>query len=474
MLPQKKSIRIPAVAGSFYPAKKEDLDHLISTLLAKSRAIKSRGTLKILIVPHAGLVFSGQTAACGFKQIPEKGYRSVILLGVSHQSQFSHAAVYGNGSWNTPLGNTSIDENLAQKIIDENGKIINDKQPHLLEHSLEVELIFLQKILKNLKIVPILISEVNDILMEALAIKISQNLDETTLLIISSDLSHYPSWGTANLVDRETIRGIVSGKRLTFRKTVEEIIKQNYVGLDTCACGGAAIEIGLRISEIMKNYNFQEIKYENSGDVFGDKDRVVGYAAIGAWQEITGKQKLFITNEKAKIEALKIARLTLEKYLEKKEIPKITVENGSLKEQLGVFVTLKKGGSLRGCIGIFQTNQPLYRSIQEMSIASALDDPRFPAVEREELPGIKIEISVLTRPQRILDWRKIELGKHGVIIRKNGYSGTFLPQVAQETGWNREEFLSQLCQQKAGLPEDCYLNPETEIYTFEAQIINED
>lgn len=451
--------RNPAVAGNFYPAEKKDLDRLISTLLAEAKTIESEGNLKILIVPHAGLVFSGQTAAWGFKQISEDRYRSVILLGTSHQAQFNHAAIYGNGSWDTPLGNTPINENLAQKIIDKNGKIIDDKQPHLFEHSLEVELIFLQKILKNFKIVPILVSEVGNILMENLASRISQNLDETTLLIISSDLSHYPSWETANLVDRETIRGIVSGKQLTFRKTVEEILKQNYVGLDTCACGGTAIEIGLRVSEIMKNYNFQEIKYENSGDIFGDKDRVVGYAAIGAWQE------------NIRIEALAIARFTLEEYLKKKEIPQITTKTEFLQKPLGAFVTLKKDNNLRGCIGIFETNRPLYQTIQEMTIASAFDDPRFPPVEQRELANIEIEISVLTKPKRIPDWHRIELGKHGVIIKKNGHSGTFLPQVAEETGWNREEFLGQLCQQKAGLPEDCYLDSETEIYIFEAQII---
>lgn len=285
-------VRQPTVAGSFYPVEPQELDAQISDLINQTRQIAGgsrpayrrgrpayrRGKPKILIAPHAGIVYSGKVAAWGFKQIENLDYSRVILLGASHQSFFNHVAIFDQGFWETPLGKVAVDEDLAKEFLDKN--IISDLSPHLREHSLELELIFLQKVLKDFKILPILVSQPTDEALENLAQKISQNLTGKTLLVVSSDLSHYPSWEIANQVDQKTITAILSGKKDLFEKTIETQMRAGYPGLDTCACGREAIKITLRVAEILQMNNFKKIKYANSGDITGEKSQVVGYTAI--------------------------------------------------------------------------------------------------------------------------------------------------------------------------------------------------
>ncbi len=463
--------RRPAVAGSFYPADPVSLGQMLDGFLSHAELIPVEGDLKILIVPHAGLEFSGQTAAWGFKQIESKNYTRVILLGASHRMPFDYAAVCNKGSWETPLGETQIDTELATLLL--GNKIIADTVPHKEEHSLEVELVFLQKILTDFKIVPILLGQVSDETLDDLAKKISQNLDERTLLVVSSDLSHYPEWSVANEVDDQTIKAVISGSREKFEDKINSLEKKGYPNLDTCACGQQVISVALKMAEILSIKDLRKIKYENSGDVSGDKSRVVGYASIGMWGDGNLEETDFL-DEAAKKEALNIARKTLEEYLGEGKIPSIKPASAKLNQQLGAFVTLRKAGQLRGCIGEFEPKKPLYLVIEEMAIAAATEDSRFPPVAAGELEEINIEISVMTPKKKINNWQEIQLGKQGVVVQKGQYSGTLLPQVATETGWSKEEFLSQLCTQKAGLPGNCYKDRSVNLFVFEAQVFAED
>ncbi len=270
--------RPPAVAGSFYPGSQKELDATISALLSQAELIPATQSAKILIVPHAGLSFSGQVAAWGFKQIKENKFTRIILLGASHRHFLNYASIFEKGFWETPLGKVEVDQSLAQKII--NGKeTVADNTPHQDEHSLEIELIFLQKVLKNFKIAPILLSQTSNELIEILAKKISENLDGQTLLVVSTDLSHYPPYEVANKVDNETIKAILTGKKDAFEKTLEDLESKGYPGVETCACGAEAIKVALKVAEAT-GIEFKKIMYENSGDVGGDKNQVVGYAAV--------------------------------------------------------------------------------------------------------------------------------------------------------------------------------------------------
>ncbi|HPD44616.1 MAG TPA: AmmeMemoRadiSam system protein B [Candidatus Woesebacteria bacterium] len=426
----QKNIRPAAVAGSFYPADKNILAKELDGYL--NNAQKTGKDYRVLIVPHAGLVYSGRTAGYGFKQIEDRDFQRVILIGPSHQVYLNEAVTSGADYWETPLGRTAVEKSDFT---------INDKA-FAQEHSLEVELIFLQRILKNFKIIPILINEYTDI-----SDKIIKLMDDNTLLVVSSDLSHYHPYNEAQKLDQ---------------KTIESIINQ---GKEIDACGRAAIEAAMAIAQKM-GIKFEKIYAENSGDTSGDKSQVVGYAAIGGYRETSPV-------EDWQKEALTIARKTLEEYLHNGEKLKFKILNSKLNEKLGAFVTLRKNGQLRGCIGLFEPNLPLYQVIQQMAIAAATEDPRFYPVSYDELKEIKIEISVMTPKKLIDDYHKIELGKHGVVIERGGRSGTFLPQVATETGWNLDEFLGELCSQKAGLPRNCYRDSQTKIYTFEAEVFEE-
>ncbi|HUV46637.1 MAG TPA: AmmeMemoRadiSam system protein B [Candidatus Bathyarchaeia archaeon] len=473
-------IRKPAVAGSFYPSDRKILINQVKNYLKKAKPLKTNKFLRVLILPHAGYDFSGQVATWGVKQIEGKNFTKVIMVGCSHQAYFPHAALYNRGAWKTPLGMTEIDGNLAASLANQGKFIKADLNSHFNEHSLEVELPFLQQTLKTFKIVPILLGYTNLKFLEELAKVIALNFDDQTLLLISSDLSHYPDYETALKVDQQTIKAILTGNPELFAKTIGE--NSAKPGVDTCVCASKAVILGMLVAQILKAHEIKLFKYLNSGDITGDKSRVVGYASIGfytAGRKITirkikpGGKNTATLNKKDRQKLLEIARQTLESYLRDKKIPEIETESEGLKKRSGVFVTLMKKGKLRGCLGEFEPREQLSKAVQKKAIEAALNDPRFPPLKYEELKDIKLEISVLSPLKKINDWRKIILGKHGVIIRQGFRGGTFLPQVAKETGWDLETFLSNLCVYKAGLEPDSYKNPETQIYIFTPQVFGE-
>lgn len=467
---EEPQIREAEVAGQFYPADKEELSNKIESYLENTSKVEANGKPRVLFVPHAGLSYSGQTAAWGFSQLQGHDYSHVVILSANHQLPNSKAAVYSKGIWQTPLGDTEIDESFASNLIDNEANIIPNTELFTGDHTIEVELVFLQSILNNFKIVPVILGQVNDATIETLAGKLSYLMDEKTLLLVSTDLSHYPTWEDAGKVDENTIQAILSGREGSYIDGVSKINISDYQNLQTLACGDKAIRVALKTAELLGVNDLRKIAYSNSGDVTGDKTKVVGYAAIAGYKDFLPESQL---DEQTKEEALTIARNTLETYLTTKKVPLLYPNNRYLYKPLGVFVTLNKVHNLRGCIGRFEPADPLYEVIQDTAIDAALHDSRFDPVQPSELEDIEIEISIMT-PKVIEDsWQDIELGRHGVVIQKGSKSGTFLPQVATDTGWSKEEFLSQLCSQKAGLPKDCYKDPSVDIYTFEAQVFSE-
>lgn len=465
--PLPTNIRKPAVQGKFYPEKEEDLDNKLVSLLETSSYIENTEKIRILIAPHAGLEYSGEVAASGFKQIEGQNYSKVFILGSNHNAAHDHIAVYKSGQWETLLGSTQIDEKAAGFLISEKYKILDDPSSHEKEHSLELELIFLQKVLKDFKIIPILLGQPTDEQIEILAERISLLVDDETLIVVSTDLSHYPTWKTANFVDNQTINAILKGNLNNFENEINDIKNKNYSELSTSACGYQALRVSLRIAEILGISNIQNIKYQNSGDITGNLEKVVGYASIIGLSDSLPEK---ILDENAKEEALQISKDTLHSFIESQEIPLISTNTLSLMQPLGAFVTLEKQDQLRGCMGKFDPSDPLYKVIQDQTIISATKDPRFTPVTQEELEDISIEISVLSPRKEISNWQDIQLGKHGVTIRKGVNSGTFLPQVAIDNDWGLEKFLNELCTQKARLAENCYQDPSVNLFVFEAEV----
>lgn len=463
-------IRQAAVAGDFYPKEPAILNKMLEEYFSEVEKVEKDGRLRILIVPHAGVEYSGQTSAKGFIQLKDEGFEKFIILGVSHSSPISHAAVYAEGLWETPFGNIEIDQALASRLISQDHDVIADDIPHQKEHSLELPILYLQKVADNYKIVPILLGRPSDELTKYLAYRIAGVMDDKTLLIISTDLSHYPNWQDANYADRNTINAILTGKAQALDSMVAFNTAENYPGLSTSACGYHALRVALNIAEIFNFNDIQELDYRNSGDITGDKGRVVGYAAIGMWSQEIPPIKL---SPEAKEEALELARQTLENLHDNQPLSYSPV-NADLNHPIGAFVTLNKNDKLRGCIGQFEPEDPLYEVLQSVTVSSATKDPRFTPVTKEELDEIEIEISTMSPQRLISDWRDIELGKQGVRILLNGRSGTLLPQVATDNDLDLVTFLETICGQKMGLQKTCYTDPTAQIYVYETDVFAEE
>jgi len=472
----KKEIRRPAVAGAFYPGSRLLLQRQVDGFLAKAKKVELERELIALIAPHAGYIYSGPVAAYSYKQLKEKDFDTVILIGPSHHIGFAGASVYDHGSYQTPLGLVEVDSDLANKIIAQDKSIRYIPQAHIREHSLEVQLPFLQRTLKDFKIIPALISDPSLKNCQTLADAIFKSIKGKNVLIIAStDLSHYQSSSKACRLDKITLDAILT-------LNPEEVAKKGDM------CGKAAVLTTIMVARRLGADKAIILKYLNSGDTAGPKDGVVGYGAVAILKKGAKKMKenYFERSEKQgsarragsynkeeREELLKIARDSIKSFLTTRKPPRIETENPKLKEKRGAFVTLRREEALRGCIGFIEPLFPLHHAISECAISAATKDIRFPPVTIEELPKITIELSVLSPTKRVASVDEIKMGIHGVVVKKGLNQGIFLPQVATETGWSKEEFLSHLCRGKAGLPPDAWKDKDTEIYIFTVEKFEE-
>ncbi len=476
-------VRSPQFAGQFYSGQRaklsKDLERYFETAQEKTPRNLPQKSVKALIVPHAGYPYSGSVAAVGFNQLEPEAINRVILIGSSHQKELEQATISGEDKWESPLGQVSIDTAVRDKLSQSKNFVI-DSQVHQKEHSLEVQLPFLQKRLNQFELVPILVGGLDDQKITGIKDQLLPVIDEQTLVVISTDLSHYPSYELANQADRETIEAIMVGDVEEFKQVVGEI--KPTQALQTRACGHQAVELLLRMSKSWQELDIELLHYANSGDASGDLSRVVGYAAMAVYghtKDGVDSQKEDSSDELDKDQTLSsrltnIARETLEQVIVKGEEPAlIETDDPDLLAHKGVFVTLKKQGKLRGCMGLIESDQSLWESIQEMAQAAALKDPRFPVVKKSELPEIEIEVSVLSVPETIQDPQQVEVGQHGVIMEQGQRRGVFLSQVATEQGYNRDQFLSALCTHKMNLKADCWQDPQTKIKVFTASVYNE-
>jgi len=447
-----ENIKEPSVAGTFYPADRKELQETVDTYLSKAKKFPREGTIIALISPHAGYRYSGQVAAYGYKQIQDRDIRKIILIGQSHHEGFKGASVYTTGVFKTPLGNVQIDEKSAKKLLNGNADVKFYPEAFAKEHSLEVQLPFLQSVLKNFTIIPVLIGSPTRQTFEHLISELTEMIDEKTLIIASTDLSHYHGYQQAIDMDSRIITAI---ERLSVMNA-GELIQSG----ESEMCGAVAVIIAMEVAKIHGANTGILFNYANSGDVTQEQDRVVGYASIGLIRSpyTDGDKK----------ELLSIARNAITEYVTDRKVMEIDMKNPKLKTDGAVFVTIKEKGSLRGCIGHVQAIMPLYQSVIKNAIAASSGDPRFPPMTKDELQDIEIEISILSPMQKLKNVNDIHIGKHGLVIRKGSQSGLLLPQVATEQGWDRQTFLKHLCL-KAGLPE--YAWKDAELYTFTAEIL---
>lgn len=474
-IPDTLQNRQPAVAGSFYPSDATEIQQMLKTYFAKAPAPDTDRDVLAVISPHAGYVFSGEVAAAAFKQLdPEKEYKTIFILGSSHRNSFQGASVYSIGDYITPLGDVATDLETARKLVSENKVLAFDPQYHRSEHSIEVQVPFLQyHLMPGFKIVPILLGTQDPKTCKQIAKALMPYFLPENLFVISTDFSHYPEYNAAVKTDQQIADAIVTNDPEKFLGAMESCTREKVDNLATGCCSWPSVITLMYITENEPEMTYKQILYKNSGDShYGEKDRVVGYYALSV-----SKEKLHTMNltESEKQELLKIARNTIINYLKNDRIPDIDEKSllPGLKNNAGAFVTLKKDGGLRGCIGHFEADKPLYSIVQQMAVAASTNDYRFDRVTQPEMKQIDIEISVLTPMRKISDVSQIRLGTDGVYIKKGGRSGTFLPQVATDTGWNLEEFLGHCARDKAGIGWDGWKDRDAEIFVYQAFVFGE-
>ena len=477
---QKKEqlvIREPVVSGTFYPSNPTELKSQLATFFDAAENKKVSEDAVAIIVPHAGYVFSGKVAASAYAQIdPDKQFKNVFIIGTSHHTVMNGASIYNKGNYRTPLGIVEVDLDLANQLI-ENNKIFKfNAAAHSQEHSIEVQLPFLQyRLKKPFKIVPVIISTQSATTCQKIAQVLQPYFTSENLFVISSDFSHYPAYADAVKTDNLTANAIATNSPEIFAATINENADKNIPGLATSCCGWSSVLTLLCMTSVTPGIEIQHVKYMNSGDTsYGDKQRVVGYNSfvITIIDAKTGAIDFSLTPSDKK-ELLQLARETINSELNKREPPQIANDKISeaIKSPCGAFVTLSKNDKLRGCIGRFISNEPLYKVVQEMALASAFQDTRFSPVMMNELKDIEVEISVLTPLKRISSPDEFELGKQGIYMIKGRSSGTFLPQVAEDTGWSKEEFLGHCAQDKAGIGWNGW--KDADLYTYEALVFSE-
>jgi AmmeMemoRadiSam system protein B/AmmeMemoRadiSam system protein A len=469
--------RPPAVAGSFYSADPDILRKDLEFLFTRALPGSPGAQVLAIIAPHAGYPFSGEVAASSYRQVDSnREYKNVFVIGSSHRYTFEGAAIYQTGDFETPLGVLPVNHELAVELTKKEPVFIKDERAHQSEHSLEVQLPFLQYYLeKDFKLVPILLGTHSPNTCQKIARALEPYLNEDNLFVISSDFSHYPEYRSATEVDIKTAKAICSNSTVEFLSAIDENEEKNIPNLATSACAWPAILTLLYMTEQKKDdISYKLVKYQNSGDSpHGDKSRVVGYCSIAVSNTGSKTEARFMLSKEDKKDLLDIARLTLDNYIGKGTVPsaKNNRYSAALKTHTGAFVTLHKNGNLRGCIGRFQPDLPLYQVVRDMTISASTKDYRFKPVTPEELEEIELEISVLTPLVRIQDPAEIKLGLHGIYIKKGAQSGTFLPQVATQTGWTLEEFLGHCARDKAQIGWNGW--KDAEIYTYEALIFSE-
>ena len=486
---RKMNVVRPATqANRFYTGDARELSEEVDSLLARHSGDAKYCNVAALIVPHAGYYFSGNVAASAYMTIDaKKSYKRIFLLGPSHHEWLDGASVNTAADWYaTPLGRVKVDHEVAKALTttedtdsfsttnltnytNSDSLFRYRAEAHDREHCLEVQLPFLQRLFARHAqevppIVPIVISTNDYDKLKRIAEALKPYFTDENLFIISSDFSHYPKYEDACKVDAKTGKAIETGDVEEFIATINANARSGMRNLHTSACGEFAI-ITLMLM-LDKQYEVKHLMYQNSGDIDNyDHSRVVGYHSFA----ILRKDSKSFTLSDADKKALKeIAFNSIRDSLDGKPIaqPIVNSQLSILNSKCGAFVSLHKHGRLRGCIGHFGEDYPLHEIVAEMARAAAFEDPRFMPVTRDELDDLDIEISVLTPMRRIQSLDEFELHRHGIYIKKGYRCGTFLPQVADEVNWTKEEFVGHCSQDKAGLGWDGWRNAE--LYVYEA------
>lgn len=472
---ENKMIRPAAFAGRFYEGEKHKLTKQLEQLFRgmETHVNQTEGEeIRALIMPHAGYVFSGNVAAAGYSRLPAKNnYKRIFVLASSHRFSFNGVAVYIRGNYTTPLGEIAVDIKIAKELAEKSDLFFEHYDAHEGEHSIEVQLPFLQHRLgTDFVLVPLLLGTQNAETCRQIADVLKPFFTPENLWIVSTDFSHYPKYDDALHTDEITANAICSNQPQQLLSVLNDQNLLKTEKLATQLCGWTSVLTLLYMTEKME-VEFEKISYQNSGDApfYGEKNRVVGYWALA----VKSKEAEFKVTDAERAELIKKARHSISEFVltGKGGQFRAPETSGILTEKTGVFVSIYIDNVLRGCIGSFAGEQTLNEMVQRLAASSACDR-RFKPVQAHELDKMKLEISVLSPLKKIKSADEIRLGKHGIYIKKGLNSGTFLPQVASKTNWNLEEFLGHCARDKAGIGWEGWKTAE--IFVYEAAVFSEE
>lgn len=468
----KPVVRAPAVAGTFYPGDPKELASTVDGFLNAVPRSSPGEPPVALIAPHAGYPFSGPVAAYSFSQLKERNITRVVVIAPSHYEAFPFVSAYDGDVYRTPLGDVPVDKEFIRKLIKATPVVQVSGRGHGLgrrggEHAIEVELPFLQRVLGKFQLVPLVIGDQDFERERALGLALAQLIQGSdTVLVASSDLSHYHPQQEAARMDHRMLEAL---EHWDYRA-----LSSNYQAGVWEACGGGPIITTMIAAEKMGANRAQVLKYATSGDTGGDQGRVVGYTAVSFTRSArAAAPEPYRLTAQERAELLGIARLAVfQAVKEHKRYSPAEPRSAALREPRGAFVTLKRRGELRGCIGHTVPQQPLYLTVRDVAIYAALQDPRFPAVTEAELQDLQFEISVLSPFRKIKDPREVRVGEHGLLVRQGYREGLLLPQVPVEQKWDRHTFLDECCH-KAGLHADAWKDPTTDLFVFTALVFSD-
>ncbi|MGO9404157.1 MAG: AmmeMemoRadiSam system protein B [Terriglobales bacterium] len=472
----QESVRQAGVAGGFYPADPKTLSAMIDDMLAHAASSQPPINEPILAVvaPHAGYQFSGPVAAYTYAALKGRRFSRVVVIAPSHYEAFDFTSVYEGDAYATPLGTVPIDKAFAKQLVQMSPTIKFSSQGHTptkegAEHALEVELPWLQRVLGDFELVPVVMGDQSYESSRALGVALAKLIhgSSDTLILASSDLSHYHPYDDAVKIDHKTLNALQAWDYFSMSRNFQARIWE--------ACGGAPIVAAMIAAERMGANQAVVLKYANSGDTTGDHSRVVGYSADVFLKAPSGKtvEPQFSLTGHEKSELLALARKSVEYAVrERKPYEPTASASEVLNEERGAFVTLRKSGELRGCIGYTSAAKPLYMTVRDTATLAALRDTRFPQVSASELPQIDYEVSVLSPLRRVLDVRQIKVGQHGLLMKNGVSEGLLLPQVPVDEKWDRQTFLEETCA-KAGMRSGCWKDENTDIFMFTAVVFGE-
>ncbi len=462
-------------AGKWFPAKPEELNQLLDRVFdaAENRAggVPGRKQLRALIAPHAAIQYSGVVAASAYRLLEQP--KNVIVLGFSHRRALEGVVAPRLEAYRTPLGLLEVNRGALEEL-----GFRTAEEKDLCDHSVESQLPYLQRATPEATITPLYVGELSAQQLEEAAGRLAARLKKGDVVIASSDFTHYgKAYGYLPYPNDKEIRlRLFRQAMLAFEGIgsirVAEFDRYLEATGDTI-CGQGPIRLLLaalsRLERQGEEIYMEPVDYMASGELTGDYSMSVSYGALAFYPA-----SAFQVDPEDQRKLLASARQTLNRYLAEQARDGVTVpvaeRSPDLERASGVFVTVKKNGELRGCVGALITRKPLWETVPDRTLAAMTEDPRFPPLSHGDGP-VTLEISVLTPLKKLADWREFRLGR-GALLLLEGKSATLLPQVAAEMGWNREQFLENLAK-KAGLTGSAYRHPQARLYVFDAQVFGE-